>query len=159
MRFQPVPQAQLDFDRELLAGALARGLPVLGICYGMQLLALHGGGRLHYDLATDLPGAGEHRLDESSGRHGLRLEAGTRLARLLGGDPGPVNSLHHQGVAEPGAALRVAARSEDGLIEAVEGGGAGFCIGVQWHPEKLEGPHRERLFGAFVEACRGGRRA
>jgi putative glutamine amidotransferase len=123
----------------------------------MQLLALHAGGRLHYDVATDLPGAAEHRLDEATGRHGLRLEPGTRLAGLLGGEPGPVNSLHHQAVAEPGAGLRVAARSEDGLIEAVEATGASFCVGVQWHPEKLSGPHRERLFEAFVAACRGER--
>jgi putative glutamine amidotransferase len=155
VRFQSVSKAQLEFDGRLLAGALARRLPLLAICYGMQLLALEGGGRLHYDLATDLPGAGEHRLDEATGRHGLRLEAGTRLARLLGADPGPVNSLHHQAVSDPGRRLRVAARSEDGLIEALERPGEGFCIGVQWHPEKLEGPHRERLFGAFVEACRG----
>ncbi len=154
VRFQAVSPAQLDFDGRLLAGALARGLPLLGICYGMQLLALHAGGRLHYDLATDLPGAAEHRLDEATGRHELRLEAGTRLSRLLGEDPGPVNSLHHQGVAEPGPELRVAARSADGLIEALEGRGEGFCLGVQWHPEKLAGPHCERLFGAFVAACR-----
>jgi putative glutamine amidotransferase len=64
-----------------------------------------------------------------------------------------VNSLHHQGVADPGV-LRVAARAEDGVIEAVEGEGARFCVGVQWHPEKMEGPHRDRLFAAFVDACR-----
>jgi putative glutamine amidotransferase len=157
VRFQAVSQRQLAFDRRLLAGALERGLPLLGICYGMQLLALHGGGRLHYDLPTDRPDAAEHRLDEATGRHGLRLEPGTRLGDLLGGAPGPVNSLHHQAVAEPGPALRVAARSEDGLIEAVEGAGSAFCIGVQWHPEKLAGPHRERLFAAFVAACRGRR--
>jgi putative glutamine amidotransferase len=65
-----------------------------------------------------------------------------------------VNSLHHQGVAEPGDGLRVSARAEDGVVEAVEAEKGPFCVGVQWHPEKMEGPHRDRLFAAFVAACR-----
>jgi putative glutamine amidotransferase len=64
-----------------------------------------------------------------------------------------VNSRHHQAVAEPGAGLRVCARSGDGLVEAVERPDLPFCIGVQWHPERMESPHRERLFRAFVAAC------
>src|SRR5262249_43258436 len=60
--FDPTPARQIDFDRALLAAALERDRPVLAICYGMQLLALHCGGALHFDVATDVPGAGEHRL-------------------------------------------------------------------------------------------------
>jgi len=154
VRFELVPSRQLDFDRALLAAALARRLPVLGICYGMQLLALQAGGRLVYDIPTDLPRAGPHRLPESGSRHGLDVERGSRLARLLGDAPGPVNSQHHQGVAEVGPGQRVCARADDGLIEAIESEGREFCIGVQWHPERMQGPHRERLFAGFVEACR-----
>jgi gamma-glutamyl-gamma-aminobutyrate hydrolase PuuD len=153
VRFDPVPARQVDFDRRLLAAALERGLPVLAICYGMQLLAVHHGGRLLYHIPTDVREAGPHRLPESDGRHALRVESATRLARVLGEKPEPVNSLHHQGVAEPGAGLRVCARADDGLIEAIESDGDSFCIGVQWHPEKMSGPHRDRLFGAFVSAC------
>jgi len=151
--FEPTPPRQIDFDRRLLGQALESDLPVLAICYGMQLLALHCGGRLLYHIPTDRPEAGLHQLPEADGRHALRVETGTRLADALGRAPEPVNSLHHQGVAEPGDGLRVCAVADDGLIEAIERAGARFCIGVQWHPEKMTGPHRDRLFAAFVSAC------
>jgi putative glutamine amidotransferase len=154
IRFDAVPPRQLAFDRALLAAAFAHRLPVLAICYGMQLLALERGGKLVYDIPTDLPRAGPHSLPEDDLRHGLALEPGSRLAGLLGEAPGPVNSHHHQGVAEAGRGLRVCARADDGLIEALEGEDGEFCIGVQWHPERMRGPHRERLFSGFVEACR-----
>jgi len=152
--FDLTPEKQLDFDRRLLDEALGRGLPVLGICYGMQLLAAARGGALLYDIATDFPQAGPHRLAETDGRHALKIETGTRVSGALGENPPPVNSLHHQGVESPGAGMRIAARAEDGLIEAIEAEGQQFCVGVQWHPEKLAGIHRDGLFGAFVTACR-----
>jgi putative glutamine amidotransferase len=161
VRFEAVSERQRAFDEALLADALARGLPVLAICYGMQLLALHRGGTLVYDVPTDRPQAAPHRLPEPDGRHGLAVEPGSRLARLLGDAAGPVNSSHHQAVAEPGRGLRACARADDGLIEAIEAEDGGFCLGVQWHPERMPPAHRERLFGGFVEACRararGGR--
>jgi len=153
VEFDATSRDQLDFDRRVLARALERGIPVLGVCYGMQLLAIHHGGSLHYDIATDLPEAGAHRLPESGGRHALRIEPGTRLAAILASDAGPVNSRHHQAVAEAGPGLRVCARAEDGVIEAVERVEGPFCIGVQWHPERMEEGHMERVFGAFVRAC------
>ena len=155
VHLDPVPAAQVAFDRRLLAAALARGLPVLAICYGMQLLALHHGGSLHHHIPTDVPEAGPHRLPEPDGRHVVRIAPGSRLAAALGEAQARVNSLHHQGVAEPGAGLRACAHSEDGLIEAIERAEPPFCVGVQWHPEKMEGAHRERIFGAFLEASRG----
>jgi putative glutamine amidotransferase len=149
---QLVPEAQREFDTRLLEAALAHAVPVLAICYGMQLLALACGGRLHHHLPSDRPSGGCHRLPEKDGRHAIALDPESRLAKELGEAPPPVNSLHHQGVADPGR-LAVAARADDGLIEALEDPAARFCLGVQWHPEKLEGPHRERLFTAFATAC------
>jgi putative glutamine amidotransferase len=153
VEFDIAPHVQQSFDRRLLDDALERHLPVLTICYGMQLLAITLGGTLHYDIPTDLPEAHPHRLPEDAGRHGLRVEAGTRLAEALGPEPPPVNSLHHQGVESPGAGMRVCARADDGLIEAIERDGPHFCVGVQWHPEKLPGPHGRGLFSAFIAAC------
>jgi putative glutamine amidotransferase len=158
VRFEVVPPRQLAFDQALLASALARRLPVLAICYGMQLLALQQGGRLIFDIPSDVPRAGPHRLPEADDRHGLTLAPGSRLAALLGDAAGPVNSQHHQGVAEAGRGLRVCARADDGLIEAIEGERETFCLGVQWHPERMPAAHRERMFGGFVAACRAGDR-
>ena len=150
--FRPVPERQLAFDRKLLEGALERGIPLLGICYGMQLLALRFGGKLLYHIPHDRPDAGEHELPEPDGQHALIVEPRSRLENLLGREPGPVNSRHHQAVAEPGVSMRVGARSEDGLIEAIEPDVSRFWIGVQWHPERMKGAHRDALFGAFVAA-------
>jgi putative glutamine amidotransferase len=157
-RFRPVAPEQLAFDRAVLGAALARGLPVLGICYGMQLLALHAGGRLLYDIACEAPHAQAHVLPEPEGRHGLRVAPGSRLAAALGERPGPVNSRHHQAVAAPGAGLAACAWSDDGLIEALEAEAPDrFVLGVQWHPERMDAAHRTRLFAAFVAACRAPR--
>ena len=153
--FDAVPPAQLEFDRRLLAASLAAGRPVLAICYGMQLVALHHGGTLHYDIASDVPEAGLHQLPEPDGAHALRIASDSRLAAALGDDGAAVNSRHHQAVSDPGAGLRVSARAEDGLVEAIEREDGSFCLGVQWHPERMGSPHRERLFGAFVGACGG----
>ncbi len=153
LHFDLVPARQLACDRRLLAGALERELPVFGICYGMQLLVDHCGGELIYDLPHDRPELGAHRLAEPEARHGLALEPGSRLWRALGAQPLGVNSRHHQGVADAGPTLRVCARADDGLVEAVELPGTGFCLGVQWHPERMGGEHAENLFRAFVRAC------
>jgi len=154
VRFDPVAERQLAFDRALLEAALRRDLPVLGLCYGMQLLALHGGGRLHHDLPTDLPGAAPHRLDPGA-THPLEIAEGSRLAAILGTTTTSVNSWHHQAVAEPGAGARASAWAPDGVIEAIELDAPRFALGVQWHPEKEGDPHGRRLLAAFVEACGG----
>ncbi len=151
--FDPTPEVQIDFDSRLLAAALARRIPVLGICYGMQLVCLRHGGRLHHHLPSDLPDAQLHALPEDSGRHPIQVSPGSRLAAILGDPASPVNSLHHQAVEEAGTGLRVSARSPDGVIEAVESEGPDFLLGVQWHPEKLDGDGRLALFRALVSAC------
>jgi len=155
VRFEAVPEAQLGFDRALVAAALARGVPLLGICYGMQLLAVELGGALHYDIATDLPGAGSHQLGHGDARHGVVLEPGSRIAAAFGAAKGRVGSRHHQAVSDPGPELRVTARADDGVVEAVERSGAGFCVGVQWHPESQDDPASDALFRAFIAAAGG----
>ena len=153
--FDLVPERQLAFDRALLAAMLERDRPGLAICYGMQLLALHCGGALHFDVASDVPAAEEHRLADPADRHPVRVESASLLHRVLGAELVPVNSRHHQAVADPGRA-RISARSGDGLAEAVELPGARFALGVQWHPESLGPDHRRPVFDAFVRACADG---
>jgi putative glutamine amidotransferase len=154
VRFEATPPEQIDFDRALLARALARGIPILGICYGMQILALHHGGSLHHHIPLDVRGAGDHDLPEGEARHPLLVKPGTLLEATIGAHPEPVNSSHHQAVASPGEGLRASARAADGVIEAIEREGERFCLGVQWHPERISGAHRSRIFGAFVSSCR-----
>jgi putative glutamine amidotransferase len=149
--FDLVPPAQLSGERALLAAALARGLPVLGICYGMQLLADVAGGSFLYDIPSDRPAAGPHRLPEPGGRHTIEIVPGTLLARLLGAGTTAVNSSHHQAVDEPGRGLRVSARAADGIVEAIElADPSRFALGVQWHPERMDPAHRAALFVPFV---------
>jgi len=152
VRFDTAPARQRAGDRALLEAALVQQRPLLAICYGMQLLALACGGSLHYDLATDLPGASPHQL-EPAARHPVDLAPGSRLARLLETPRPMVNSRHHQAVSDPGRA-RVVGTAPDGVAEALELDGPGFALAVQWHPESLDPTHRARLFGALVEAAR-----
>lgn len=147
----PVPSAKQDFDFELARAVLARGTPVLGICYGMQLLALAEGGRLHQHLPEDRPGAQPH----SGGvEHAVALERGSRLAHATEETSLRVVSRHHQAVASVGAAWKVSARDGEGLIEGIERAEHPFALGVQWHPElSPEGDPNDRILRAFVNAA------
>jgi putative glutamine amidotransferase len=110
-----------------------RGLPVLGICRGIQLVTVALGGALHQDLAR--AGFDGHWEEERQHEpvHVIAADAGSVAERALGG-ASTVNSIHHQAVRSPGPALRATAWSADGVIEAVEAEGV---LGVQWHPERL----------------------
>ena len=154
--FDPVPKRQLEFDRALLVAAVEQRIPILGICYGAQLMALHHGGQLHYDLASDLPKSGDHQLPEDGGRHPVDVDTQSRLGRILRRSEIEVNSLHHQAIAEVGDGFRVCARAPDGVIEAVESENELFQMGVQWHPEKLGEAGGAVLFRALVSACEPG---
>ncbi|HUC16200.1 MAG TPA: gamma-glutamyl-gamma-aminobutyrate hydrolase family protein [Acetobacteraceae bacterium] len=139
----------------LLEGALARGMPVLGICGGAQLLAVARGGRLIQHIPDDVQGALAHQQTESRHRaaHEVTLTPGTLLARLVGAERMAVNSSHHQAIAEPGTAL-VNARAPDGVVEGIEDPGFPFCLGVQWHPEFSVDEGDRRIFAALIAACR-----
>jgi putative glutamine amidotransferase len=138
---------QDDAELALLRAALDQQVPVLGICRGLQLLAVASGGRLHQHLPAT-PGHEQHGGHGGDWtEHDVTLVPGTRLQELLG-DQARANSGHHQGVADAGS-LVVAGHSPDGLIEAAEVdlGRHPFAVGVQWHPE-MTGD--SRLFDALV---------
>jgi putative glutamine amidotransferase len=146
-----VPAQKQDFDFVLARAALQHGTPVLGICYGMQLLGLAEGARIHQHLPDDRPGSQEHR---SSARHPVAIEAETLLARLLGCTETTVVSRHHQALASVARPWKVSARDAEGLIEAIEREAHPFAIGVQWHPELAEeGSVQDRLFRGLIGAA------
>lgn len=140
---------------EMVRVACQRGLPVLAVCRGIQLLNVALGGTLVQDLPTaDPPCAGHMALHSWNGTaHPVRLEPGTLLHRLLGPEI-PVNSLHHQAVDTVAPGLRVCARAPDGVIEAVEHRGERFVVGLQWHPEMLGPGHvSSAVFREFAAAA------
>lgn len=151
-------QAEADHVELTLAHtAVERGLPLLGICRGQQLLNVAMGGTLYQDLqrqgATSLDHDGSRPRGRDSMLHPVRIAPDSRLASLLGALEVHVNSLHHQGIKGVAPGLRAVAWSPDGVIEAVEGEGA-FQVAVQWHPEELRAqPAAARLFEGFVAAC------
>ena len=148
-------EARTAFELAMLRGALARGMPVLGICGGAQLLAVALGGRLIQHIPDEVPGALAHLRTDTrhEAAHEVALMPGTLLARIVGVGRMAVNTSHHQAVAEPGAGV-ANARAEDGVIEGIEDQRQRFCLGVQWHPEFLVDPGDLQILRAFVEACR-----
>lgn len=142
-------------ELELARAALARAVPVLGVCRGMQVLNIARGGGIDQHL-DDLGAV--HRAEPGAFvPHDVIAEAGSTVASILGPDPVEVRSHHHQGLGTLGAGLAVSARSPDGLIEAIEGVVPGdFCVAVLWHPEEdLEGGGLA-LYRALVEAASAG---
>lgn len=148
-----------DVELRLAGWALADGLPILGICRGIQVLNVACGGTLWQDVQVE-GATGESHDQEPRPRdtvvHDVELEPNSLLARTLGRSRLRVNSLHHQAVREVGADLRAVARSLDGLIEGVEMPSAKFVVGIQCHPEELSRKEEwaSRLFAALVDAAR-----
>lgn len=138
-----------DFELRLARGAMARGLPVLGVCRGMQLLNVARGGTLLQDLGA---GGIDHYVREAWDRpvHEVEVEPGSRLERVFADGRTNVNSVHHQAIDRLGAGLRVTARAADGVIEGIEDED-GLAVGVQWHPEFLAGRPGDEQVELFRE--------
>lgn len=147
----------------LIRRAVERGVPVFGICRGMQEFNVAFGGTLHQVLHT-VPGRDDHRSDERlpladqfESVHEMRIEPGGVLAGLWPDERVRINSSHVQGVDRLGAGLRVEGTCDDGTIEALSvEGAAAFALAVQFHPEWGTGevPFYQRLFAAFGDAAR-----
>lgn len=139
----------------LLRGALARDMPVLGICGGQQLLAVALGGTLIQHIPDSVPDALAHEQPNPRHQAGHRvaLVPGTVLAGIVDAASMQVNSSHHQAVRDPGRGL-VNATAPDGVIEGIEDPSRRFCLGVQWHPEFEIDQGDRRIFAALIAAAR-----
>lgn len=142
-------------ELEILSEALRRGLPILGICRGLQLMNVHAGGTLRQHIES-----GKHRQivndDRSQPVHEVNVVNGSVLRSALQSDRVAVNSRHHQAVKALGSGLRISAvDQEDGTVEGLERADCAFAIAVQWHPENqvYRFAEQRRLFQAFAAAA------
>jgi putative glutamine amidotransferase len=155
--------ARDEMEFAALEGALARRLPVLAICRGMQLLNVALGGTLYQDLPSLRPSEVTHQQRAAINQrwHSARVDEQSAMAEIFGTTELQINSFHHQGIDRLAPGLEATVWAEDGLIEGVEAREFPWVYGVQWHPERGEAetpgetrnPDR-RLFWAFVTAVR-----
>jgi putative glutamine amidotransferase len=145
------------FEHAILDRALARDLPVLGVCGGQQLLNVVLGGTLIQHIPDEVPGALAHEQPNprTEPGHAVAVVPGTLLHRLTGSVRLAVNSAHHQAVATLGPGVVASARAPDGVVEAIEVPGRRFCLGVQWHPEYGVDPGDRAILAGLVGAAAG----
>jgi len=143
---KPVVAERPAYEMLLIDQFLERGKPVLGICYGCQLLNVVNGGT----LVQDIPLQWSDPIDHATGQHEVRVGAAGLLRDILGLDAFEATTSHHQAVKKVATGY-LAAEAPDGIVEAVVFSEAPFAVGVQWHPERDRGSvATERLFAALV---------
>jgi putative glutamine amidotransferase len=158
-KLRRVDRRRDDLEIALIREALARNLPILGICRGMQVLNVARGGTLLQDLPSEIAGGERHDCPEPRSRrvHRIGVDANTRLHDILGEANVSVNSFHHQSVDRLGDSFVASARcDEDSVVEGIEMPEHCFVVGVQWHPETFwDSPDSfQSLFDAQADACR-----
>ena len=153
-----VDESRDEAELYLVPEIIRRERPFLGICRGIQAINVAMGGTLYVHSADQLPEAIRHDYHGDYPRsypaHRVEVEAGSRLAGVLGGVSVEVNSLHHQGVERLATAFKAVGHAPDGLVEGMELPGYPFGLAVQWHPECMpEVEAMQNLFRAFVQAA------
>ena len=143
-------------DLSLAKLAREKGIPTLGICLGLQMMNVASGGSLIQDIDSQVETEIQHASKpEDRARHDVLIEQGTQLSTLLPAVECNVNSSHHQAIGRVGGGLRVTAHAPDGVVEGLEDPRHPFYIGVQWHPEDMNGEHSAtKLFEAFLKAAK-----
>ena len=149
---KPIPRERWDSECRWLNTALAREIPVLGVCLGMQILCVAAGGTILQDIPSQRPGALAHRSDREDLLHPVHIDKGSRLAHFARTEEALVTSSHHQAVINVPSPYGVTARTPDGIIEGIEREGNAFVVGAQWHPERNPGQPDWLLLG-FTAAC------
>lgn len=159
-----VNPARDEAELAAVAEARRRGMPILAICRGIQVLNVALGGTLYQDLPSQLGGDLLHQQTAAWNErwHDGRVEEGSILEEVFGTGALRINSFHHQAIRELAPSLKATVRAEDGVIEGVEATDHAWTCGVQWHPERGEahGPSGDprdpdrRLFWAFAQAAR-----
>ena len=146
--------ARYSFEHKLVQAALNCGMPLLGICHGMQVIGQCLGGTLVRDDPCLLAETSLHipKPVPDEVAHDIHIEAASQLAAWSPSLLCQVNSLHRHALLE-GGRYRVTARASDGVVEAIEGLGASFCMGVQWHPEFQLTDLDRQIFSGFVKHC------
>src|SRR5579884_4218080 len=154
-----VDDARDELEITLAGWALRDNLPVLGICRGIQVLAVAAGSTLYQDLPDQLPHSSSHDV-RAHGRdhlaHGIRIQPGSHLSNALGVEHVRVNTFHHQAVLDVPEGFSVTARADDGIVEGIEAHSLDFAVGIQCHPEGIwqtTAPEFARLFQSFVQAA------
>lgn len=143
------------FERAMVEGALARDMPILGICGGQQLLHVVLGGRLvqHIPDYYEAPLAHEQPNPRNEPGHVIEVYEGTLLHQIVGSKTMNVNSAHHQSILDEPDGVRINAKTRDGVLEGIEVPGKRFCLGVQWHPEFLIDPGDQKIIEAFIKSA------
>lgn len=148
----PMPIRRWHSEVHWFDTAVELGMPILGICFGMQLMHVLSGGKMIQDIPDQHEDAHDHAGPDYMHQHDVIIEPGTKLAELAPALRTPITSAHHQAIKGVQPPYRVAARSEDGIIEAIEDPTDPFRIGVQWHPERsVKQP--DWLLAAFAAHC------
>ncbi len=144
------------FEIAVLREALARDMPVLGICGGQQLLNVVLGGTLIQHIPDEVknPLAHEQPNPRDEPGHEITIVPGTQLHRIVGVEKLAVNSAHHQAVKDVGAGIVINATAPDGVIDGIEDPRQRFCLGVEWHPEFTLSAGDAAIFRALIAACR-----
>lgn len=154
---EEMPAIRWEWEPRLINTWLESEKPLLGICLGAQMTNVVTGGTLIQDIPSQVGKEVIHR-DEKLVWHSVEIKPGTRPHAVLGVDELMVTSSHHQAAERIGQGLEVVARSDDGVVEAMEMPGVPWRLFLQWHPERMEKSHYDKIFGALVGACRQERR-
>ena len=160
---EPVKQVvEITHERDqlelvLFEKAYKAGLPILGICRGLQLVNIALGGTLYQDIYSQVENVGGHSFgyNPEDVYHSIRIEEESMMKEIYGKETVYVNSEHHQAIKDLGRDLKVTSRSQDGIIESIESTNDKFVLAVQYHPEAIAAkyPEHREIFNHFIRKC------